>query len=106
MPFDLQPLPVDMLLGMTSGEVPPPPLHGSAPEYFGRFLGNDTVQHIISLYQKPPSDHDIVRDVCGQCQEIFLAHRFAARSGSMVHYYVYDYPHNAAPHSAEIQTVF
>jgi len=104
----LPPLPVDLLHGFNSGEVNMRPKDGipnGALSFFTKHLGG-AAQAILAQYGAQPRDVDLIADACLRCQSVRYAQRVAARPGSQVYMYVYDNPHGASVHGAELPAVF
>jgi len=107
MPTNLPPLPVDMMLGIVSKEIELGVKGVDLQSYFSRFISNATVQGFVSHYNANTSTpNDVYLDACCLCEHVAMAHKFAARDGATVHFYIYDFPHNAAFHSQEVPAVF
>ena len=108
-PVKLAPLPVDLLIGLNSAEYPLPSTfpYSKAQAYFDHWVGGKAASQALSHYGSSAAElGKLVSDACGQCQHARTARRFATRSGARVYVYLWDYPHDAAPHSAEVPAVF
>jgi len=104
----LDPLDVDLLDGYNSGEVRMSPAHGipgGAASFFSHYLG-DAAENILAQYGADLDVRDLIADACLRCQSVRYAQRVAARAGSQVYFYVYDNPHDASVHGAELPAVF
>ena len=89
-----------------SGEVRMMPPSGlPPPSFFVKYLGN-AAHSVLAQYGQHPDPTDLIADACLRCQSVRYAQRVAARKGSQVYFYVYDNPHNAAVHGAELPAVF
>jgi len=107
-PMQLPPLPVDLLHGFNSGEEnlsPPGGIPNGALAFFTKYLGK-AAKSILAQYGLHAKDVDIIADACLRCQSTRYAQRVAARTGSQVYFYVYDNPHHASVHAAELPAVF
>lgn len=106
-PLSLDPLPVDVVLGMTSFDNPAVTnIPGGRLPYFTYWLG-DSAARILSHYNSSDRDVDIAHDACTTCETAHLARRIAQkRKASRVFVYLYDYPHNAAKHCAELKAIW
>jgi len=104
----LDPLEIDLLHGYNSGEVrmaPPDGIPTGALSFFTKHLG-DAAPRILAQYGRDPSAKELIADACMRCPSVRYAKRVAARAGTQAYFYVFDNPHDASVHGAELPAVF
>jgi len=112
-PIHLPTHPVDLLHGYNSGEVKVAPPNGIIPNgpltYFGKYLGHEAAEHILSQYPNGPKTNaeELIADACLRCNTIRFAQRIATQNkNSQAYLYMFDNPQNASFHGAELPAVF